>query len=144
MKADKAGGARHQHLSQSLDQAFSGSGLLGSLFGAKPAFNPAGKVGLFANGTNYAPGGAAIVGERGPELINLPRGSQVIANRDIASAARGGNSVVINFSPAIDARGADAAGLARVEGQLQRMKAEMPVVAERAIVSARKRGVRGL
>lgn len=31
----------------------------------------------FANGTNSAPGGMALVGERGPELVNLPRGSQV-------------------------------------------------------------------
>jgi len=32
----------------------------------------------FAVGTRNAPGGMALVGERGPELINLPRGSQVI------------------------------------------------------------------
>lgn len=32
----------------------------------------------FAMGTDFAPGGLAIVGERGPELVNLPRGSQVI------------------------------------------------------------------
>lgn len=32
----------------------------------------------FAVGTRYAPGGMALVGERGPELVNLPRGSQVI------------------------------------------------------------------
>ena len=31
----------------------------------------------FARGTSYAPGGVALVGEQGPELINLPRGSQV-------------------------------------------------------------------
>lgn len=31
----------------------------------------------FATGTNYAPGGLALVGEYGPELVNLPRGSQV-------------------------------------------------------------------
>jgi TP901 family phage tail tape measure protein len=34
--------------------------------------------GAFATGTNFAPGGIALVGERGPELINLPRGSEVI------------------------------------------------------------------
>jgi hypothetical protein len=32
----------------------------------------------FAVGTRFAPGGMALVGERGPEMINLPRGSQVI------------------------------------------------------------------
>lgn len=31
----------------------------------------------FAKGTNFAPGGLAMVGERGPELVNLPRGSKV-------------------------------------------------------------------
>jgi hypothetical protein len=37
-------------------------------------------TGSFANGTNFAPGGLSLVGERGPELVNLPRGSQVIPN----------------------------------------------------------------
>jgi phage-related minor tail protein len=32
----------------------------------------------FARGTNYAPGGMALVGEEGPELVQLPRGSRVI------------------------------------------------------------------
>jgi hypothetical protein len=32
----------------------------------------------FAVGTRNAPGGLALVGERGPELLNLPSGSQVI------------------------------------------------------------------
>ena len=35
---------------------------------------------LFAGGTNFAPGGLSIVGEEGPELLNIPRGSQVIPN----------------------------------------------------------------
>jgi hypothetical protein len=35
---------------------------------------------MFAKGTNSAPGGLALVGEQGPELVNLPRGSQVIPN----------------------------------------------------------------
>jgi hypothetical protein len=34
----------------------------------------------FASGTNYAPGGTALVGERGPELVNLPKGSRVTPN----------------------------------------------------------------
>jgi TP901 family phage tail tape measure protein len=31
----------------------------------------------YAKGTNYADGGLSVVGEHGPELLNLPRGSQV-------------------------------------------------------------------
>ena len=60
-----------------LNVARGGSGLFGggffqSLIG--------GLVGIpgFASGTNSAPGGLAMVGERGPELVNLPRGSQVV------------------------------------------------------------------
>lgn len=34
----------------------------------------------FAGGTAFAPGGTALVGERGPELVSLPRGSQVMTN----------------------------------------------------------------
>jgi hypothetical protein len=35
---------------------------------------------MFAAGTDGAPGGLAWVGEKGPELVNLPRGTQVIPN----------------------------------------------------------------
>ena len=38
-----------------------------------------------AGGTPYAPGGMALVGEMGPELVNLPRGSQVIPNPQLGS-----------------------------------------------------------
>ena len=36
----------------------------------------------FASGTRSAPGGVALVGEQGPELVDLPRGSRVHNNRD--------------------------------------------------------------
>lgn len=35
---------------------------------------------MLAKGTDFHKGGPAIVGEEGPEIINLPRGSQVIPN----------------------------------------------------------------
>ncbi|WP_100260647.1 phage tail tape measure protein [Qipengyuania seohaensis] len=41
------------------------------------------KIPGFAEGTKFAPGGLALVGEKGPELVNLKRGSQVINNRDL-------------------------------------------------------------
>ena len=50
--------------------------------GLKAAIPIPGKAAIpipgFAAGTNYAPGGLSLVGERGPELVNLPRGSKVI------------------------------------------------------------------
>ena len=38
-----------------------------------------GSIPGFATGTSFAPGGMALVGERGAELVNLPRGSQVFS-----------------------------------------------------------------
>lgn len=61
--------------------------LIGGIFGGGGF-----KLPFFANGTNYAPGGLAMVGERGPELVNLPRGSQVIPNSELRMG--GGQSVV--------------------------------------------------
>lgn len=49
----------------------------------------------FATGTSFAPGGMALVGERGPELVNLPRGSQVIPAAQTASMIGGRNSVEV-------------------------------------------------
>ncbi|PTW39248.1 hypothetical protein [Rhodovulum kholense] len=44
----------------------------------------------FARGTDSAPGGLAWVGEAGPELVNLPRGAQVIPNDRLGSLGGGG------------------------------------------------------
>lgn len=52
----------------------------------------------FANGTNFAPGGLAIVGERGREVVNLPRGSQVIPNHKLTQAVAGGGGTVVQFA----------------------------------------------
>lgn len=50
----------------------------------------------FALGTDFAPGGAAVVGEHGPELVNLPRGAEVVpANQTRQMLAGGGRGVVI-------------------------------------------------
>jgi hypothetical protein len=82
--------------------AIKGGGFLNILGSAVNLFLQLGSTGLFgkglagrinqasvpgfAQGTRYAPGGLAMVGERGPELVNLPRGSQVISNRDLRAA----------------------------------------------------------
>lgn len=62
---------------------------------------------MFARGTNYAPGGSAIVGEHGPEIVRLPRGSDVLTNRQSARVGGGGGGgdqvhidrVVIQIDP---------------------------------------------
>jgi uncharacterized coiled-coil DUF342 family protein len=63
-------------------------GHLGDFFGT--LFGISGK---YASGTNYAPGGLALVGERGPEIVNLPRGSQVYPNGQVPAGLSGGSTV---------------------------------------------------
>lgn len=58
-------------------------------------------IGNNAQGTNNWRGGLTWVGERGPELLNLPRGSQVIPNHRAANS----NSMVFSPVTHIDARG---------------------------------------
>ena len=76
----------------------------------------------FATGTPYAPGGLSLVGERGPELVDLPRGARVL-NANVTRGAMGGGQN-ITFAPVIDARGADAGAVARIEQSLQRAQVE--------------------
>lgn len=69
--------------------------ITGAGFGGSGQLLRSGGIGLFADGTDSAPGGLAMVGERGRELVNLPRGSQVIPNHrteNIMSRAANSNS----------------------------------------------------
>lgn len=70
------------------------SGITSDLFGFK--------VPGFASGTNFAPGGLAIVGEQGPELVHLPRGSRVTPNNALGTTnnALGTTVNVINNTSA--------------------------------------------
>lgn len=54
------------------------------------------KVPGFAAGTNNAPGGLALVGERGPELVGLPRGSTVTPNHKLNGLAGGGGNMNVS------------------------------------------------
>jgi hypothetical protein len=64
-----------------------GAGGAGPLDWLKTAATVASFFG-FAEGTSNAPGGIAVVGEKGPELVNLPKGSQVTPNKDLTRAMR--------------------------------------------------------
>lgn len=63
---------------------------------AAGAFSAVMAYDMFADGTPYAPGGMAVVGERGPELINIPRGAEVVPNHKILSAVSQNSSVSAN------------------------------------------------
>lgn len=57
-------------------------------------------AGAYAEGTSFAPGGLSLVGERGPELVNLPRGAKVTPNSMLSSALQ--NNSNLNFSNSIN------------------------------------------
>ena len=48
----------------------------------------------FAVGTRSAPGGLSLVGERGPELLSLPRGAQVTPAAQTANLLSGGDGYI--------------------------------------------------
>lgn len=78
------------------------------------------KVPGFAQGTSNAPGGLAMVGERGPELVSLPRASQVVPNPKLRSLAGGGD---VNVSGTFRVRGSDLLlVLEREQKQAQRTR----------------------
>lgn len=60
-------------------------------FGKKVQTNLSKPIPGYAGGTSFHPGGLAIVGERGPELLHLPRGSAVTPNHKLG----GGNTFVL-------------------------------------------------
>ncbi len=82
-------------LSSGLDALFGGGGfggLFSGMFGGGGKSDPWSGLRIpgFAKGTNFAPGGLALVGEEGPEIVELPRGTQVTPNHMLGQA--GGNS----------------------------------------------------
>ena len=52
-----------------------------------------------ATGTGYSAGGLAMVGEYGPEMVNLPRGSQVVPNHRLGGG--GGQSLHFDLRGAV-------------------------------------------
>lgn len=96
----------------SFASAIKGGGFLDILSSAVDLFLQLGSTGLFgkklatninrtpgyANGTNFHPGGLAMVGERGPELVSMPRGSKVFTNRETMGMMGGGGGITINVN----------------------------------------------
>jgi len=87
----------------------------------------------FAKGTTYAPGGMALVGERGPELVNLPRGSQVIPNHKLGRSGGG------SFNISVDARGSNDPAAVRAQVQQGILEAAPAIIA-----AAESRTIAGL
>ncbi|WP_380787232.1 phage tail length tape measure family protein [Sphingomonas sp. R86521] len=86
-----------------------------------------GSTPAYASGTEYASGGASIVGEFGKEIVNLPRGSRVTPAAETRRMLAGNdNPPAIHIDASIYAPGADGAALARVEAAQQQMMDELP------------------
>jgi hypothetical protein len=102
-------------------------------------------IGRNADGTNSWRGGLSLVGERGPELVNLPKGSQVIPNdvlRSLSnlkvSAPSGGHATLKMEVNVVGAIGPDGiAAIAKREAQrggalvLEAAKRGYPTVQQR-------------
>ena len=77
------------------------------------------KLPFMANG-GVSQGGLTVVGEKGPELVNLPRGARVNSNRDSKKMV-GGKSVVNNFNITVNAKDSSKAEMRRMADEIGRM-----------------------
>ena len=76
--------------------------------------------GFATGGTSM--GGMAVVGEKGPELVSLPRGSRVHSNAKSSQMTKASN--VNNFNITINAKDTSNAELRRIADQVGRMVSE--------------------
>ena len=81
------------------------AGVAGTLAGA--LFKKLVGAAKFAKGTMNAPGGMALVGEEGPELINLPARSQVYTASQTKNILGGGGGGNVSVSGEFTVRGTD-------------------------------------
>jgi hypothetical protein len=102
-----------QPLMQALQASVSGAGGMLGLFGLGGAASTgttsavagasSGMMGgvpfpMFASGTDSAPGGWSIVGEKGPELMKLPQGAQILPNGRSPGNDNGGSQLQVNVT----------------------------------------------
>lgn len=112
-------------------------GFIGSAFSA---LSGALTVGQNAQGTDFWRGGPTWVGEQGPEIVNLPRGSQVIdakTSKKMTEESQGAITVTNNYT--IDARGADAGVEAKIARAIEAQNRMLPEMIKRTLRDPRKR-----
>ncbi len=101
-----------------------------------------GKAPGSAVGSENWGGGYTWLAENGPELVNLPAGSRITpAAQTRRMMQANDNAPSIHMPITIDATGADAAGLARVEARLVEMQRELPATIISTVVEGRQRFV---
>lgn len=70
------------------------------LFGSGESSTASGNIGHNATGTSYWRGGYSVVGENGPEIVDLPKGSKVYSNsssRNLLAGAGGYGGISIHI-----------------------------------------------
>ena len=85
-KMDSGIGGFLQSLASGIDHA------TGAITGGKAILSALGHILAYDAGTDFHPGGMALVGESGPELVNLPRGSSVMTANDTRQMLDRGNN----------------------------------------------------
>ncbi|MCS3449562.1 MULTISPECIES: hypothetical protein [Bradyrhizobium] len=118
---------------------FGGGGKASNATDGIGGFGPT--VPAFATGTDFAPGGMSLVGENGPELLNLPRGAQVIPNDVLRNGGAGGGSVTVRTGDVVIQGDASEKTVALINQALARQNAELPLRVVAAVKDAKARRV---
>lgn len=128
-------------IGSALGAVFGGGGGAAAAGGGGSGGVPTGHA-PFAVGTEYFSGGTAWVGEHGPELVRLPRGSKISTaaeSRRMAAANDVGPRIsVTNIN---DFRGADSAAIGAIESRLNQMEADLPARVIQSYQDAKQRFV---
>lgn len=93
----------------------------------------------FATGTEYFGGGAAMVGERGPEMALFPRGTKIVPASATAKAMQAAAPVSLSIQTTIDARGAQPGAEAALRQVLAERDARLPGEIVRIVADAQQR-----
>lgn len=136
--------------------AAGGGGILGTLLGALgigggSSFTPtpggfSKMLGIpgYAGGTGNHPGGLAWVGERGRELVNLPKGSQVMphdVSQRVASSSTGSPSFHVSFAPTVQMQGGQGDAGEQVTKALKAFEREFTPRVVKALRQAKLTGM---
>ena len=91
------------------------AGIINKLIDAVNAISPFKDIPHMAKG-GIAKGGLTLVGERGPELVNLPKGARVHSNAE--SRRMGGNTINVNVSGRVGASDSELRDIAKKIGRM--------------------------
>ncbi len=105
-----------------------------------------GGVGKNADGTDFWKGGPTWVGERGPELAWLPRGTAITDSArsmrmaaGMGSAASASQAPTFVFSPSIDARGAGPREVDQLRAEMNQLALSLPTIVPQIVNDATAR-----